>query len=115
MSVRIIYYSVCCVVIFVPNAVIFFINGAYFFVGKISVVVASEEEVRGLDFKDLEHVFIFDVPRTAEEYLHLAGRVGRLGKEGMVTTVIAELHDTGLQRLLGIYKRLGIAGNVIET
>jgi len=83
--------------------------------GNISVVVASEEEVRGLDFKDLQHVFIFQVPRTAEEYLHLAGRVGRLGKEGIVTTVIAELHDIGLTRLLNIYKRLGITGKEIEA
>ena len=79
------------------------------------MVVASEEEVRGLDFKDLQHVFIFQVPRTAEEYLHLAGRVGRLGKEGIVTTVIAELHDIGLTRLLNIYKRLGITGKEIEA
>lgn len=83
------------------------------FVGKTSIVVASEEEVRGLDFKDLYHVFLFDIPRTAEEYLHLAGRVGRLGKEGMVTTVIPDLHDTGFQRLKDIYKRLGITGNEI--
>eukprot|EP00794_Sanderia_malayensis_P016775 gene16775-18470_t len=77
--------------------------------GKISVVVASEEEVRGLDFKDLEHVYLFDVPRSIDDYLHLAGRVGRLGNKGTVTTVISELYETRLARLKAMYRDLGIS------
>eukprot|EP00795_Rhopilema_esculentum_P012942 gene12942-3701_t len=83
--------------------------------GKISVVVASEEEVRGLDFKELDHVFLFNVPRSAEEYLHLAGRIGRLGREGMVTTLIPELNEPAFERLQSIYNELGVSPKKIVT
>ena len=83
--------------------------------GKISVVVASEEEVRGLDFKELDHVFLFNVPRSAEEYLHLAGRIGRLGREGMVTTLIPELNEPAFERLQSIYNELGVSPKKIVS
>lgn len=81
--------------------------------GKISVVVVSEEEVRGLDFKELDHVYLFDVPRSLDDYLHMAGRVGRLGREGTVTTIVSELHEVRLARLRDMYSELGVTAKEI--
>ncbi len=86
---------------------------SYLIQGKISVVVASEEEVRGLDFKELDQVFIFDVPRRPDEYLHLAGRVGRLGRKGTVTTVVSELPEMRFNRLQDMYRELDVQAEEI--
>ena len=56
--------------------------------GDIQVVVATEETVRGMDFPFIKRLFLTYVPRTPEDYLHLAGRVGRANRKGVVTTII---------------------------
>lgn len=56
----------------------------------IKIVVSREETVRGLDFPFVKHVFVCYVPDKTENYLHVAGRVGRAGKPGVVTTLIPE-------------------------
>ncbi|XP_031549404.1 DEAD-box ATP-dependent RNA helicase 47A-like isoform X2 [Actinia tenebrosa] len=81
---------------------------ADFHSGKIQLVVGTEETVRGLDFKDLEHVYLMEVPKNTEEYLHLAGRVGRQGKEGTVTTIVSKDPRGGERRMLLQYRRLAV-------
>ncbi|MGC2203043.1 MAG: helicase-related protein, partial [Stellaceae bacterium] len=44
--------------------------------------VASDVAARGLDIQGLSHVFCFDVPSHAEDYVHRIGRTGRAGREG---------------------------------
>jgi superfamily II DNA/RNA helicase len=50
--------------------------------GKIRLLVASDVAARGLDIQGLSHVFCFDVPIHAEDYVHRIGRTGRAGREG---------------------------------
>jgi superfamily II DNA/RNA helicase len=50
--------------------------------GEIRLLVASDVAARGLDIKDMSHVFCFDVPVHAEDYVHRIGRTGRAGREG---------------------------------
>ncbi|MCT4641472.1 MAG: DEAD/DEAH box helicase [Bacteriovoracaceae bacterium] len=52
--------------------------------GKGQVLIASDIAARGIDIKDLKWVLNFNLPRTAEFYLHRCGRVGRAGKHGVV-------------------------------
>lgn len=47
-------------------------------------VIASFKAARGLDLRDVNHVFILGVPATPDDYLHLAGRAGREGRKGTV-------------------------------
>ena len=82
---------------------------ADFHSGRIQLVVGTEETVRGLDFKDLEHVYLLEVPKNVEEYLHLAGRVGRQGKEGTVTTIVAKVPRGEERRMLLQYRRLVVS------
>ena len=46
------------------------------------ILVASDVAARGLDIPSVSHVFNFDVPIQAEDYVHRIGRTGRAGREG---------------------------------
>ncbi len=50
--------------------------------GEIRLLVASDVAARGLDIKGMSHVFCFDVPVHAEDYVHRIGRTGRAGQSG---------------------------------
>ncbi len=50
--------------------------------GEIAMLVASDVAARGLDISELSHVFNFDVPYNAEDYIHRIGRTGRAGRRG---------------------------------
>src|SRR5215469_6636529 len=50
--------------------------------GEIRLLVASDVAARGLDIQGMSHVFNFDVPIHAEDYVHRIGRTGRAGREG---------------------------------
>jgi superfamily II DNA/RNA helicase len=60
---------------------------------EIRILVASDVAARGLDINDLSHVFNFDVPIHAEDYVHRIGRTGRAGKDGRAFT-LATPEDT---------------------
>jgi superfamily II DNA/RNA helicase len=72
--------------------------------GELRILVASDVAARGLDIAGLSHVFNFDVPQTAEDYVHRIGRTGRAGREGRAFT-IATASDgryiDGITRLIG--------------
>src|SRR5215472_9586993 len=50
--------------------------------GEIRLLVASDVAARGLDIQGMSHVFCFDVPGHAEDYVHRIGRTGRAGRTG---------------------------------
>ncbi len=60
--------------------------------GEIRLLVCSDVAARGLDIGGLSHVFNFDVPVHAEDYVHRIGRTGRAGREGRAF-MIAEPED----------------------
>ncbi len=55
--------------------------------GAIRLLVASDVAARGLDIEAMSHVFNFDVPIHAEDYIHRIGRTGRAGREGRAFTL----------------------------
>jgi superfamily II DNA/RNA helicase len=54
---------------------------------EIRLLVASDVAARGLDVQGMSHVFNFDVPIHAEDYVHRIGRTGRAGREGRAFTL----------------------------
>lgn len=60
--------------------------------GTLKFLVASDVAARGLDIPDVSHVFNFDVPSHAEDYIHRIGRTGRAGKTG-ITVMICNPRD----------------------
>ena len=55
--------------------------------GELRLLVCSDVAARGLDIGGLSHVFNFDVPFHAEDYVHRIGRTGRAGREGHAYTI----------------------------
>ncbi len=56
---------------------------------ELRLLVCSDVAARGLDIGGLSHVFNFDVPIHAEDYVHRIGRTGRAGLEGKALTIAA--------------------------
>ena len=55
--------------------------------GDINLLVASDVAARGLDIPSVSHVFNFDMPTHAEDYVHRIGRTGRAGREGVAISI----------------------------
>lgn len=60
---------------------------AKFKAGEARLLVCSDVAARGLDIAGLSHVFNFDVPTNAEDYVHRIGRTGRAGRSGRSFTI----------------------------
>ena len=54
---------------------------------ELRLLVCSDVAARGIDIGGLSHVFNFDVPHHAEDYVHRIGRTGRAGLEGHAFTI----------------------------
>ena len=60
-----------------------------------NVLVASAVAARGLDIKDVTHIFNYDLSKDPQEYIHRVGRTARAGKSGKAITLLSERdHDT---------------------
>ncbi len=67
--------------------------------GKIQLLVASDVAARGLDIPDVSHVFNFDVPIHAEDYVHRIGRTGRAGRAGSAFTLVTRKETKSVQAI----------------
>ncbi|SDJ81795.1 DEAD/DEAH box helicase [Sediminibacillus albus] len=67
------------------------ING--FRAGTIELVLATDVAARGLDIKDITHIINIDLPATVDQYIHRAGRIGRLGTAGGSVISIITAHE----------------------
>lgn len=66
---------------------------------KISLLVASDVAARGLDIPDVSHVFNFDVPVNAEDYVHRIGRTGRAGRSGVAYMIVVPTEQKGFDAI----------------
>jgi superfamily II DNA/RNA helicase len=57
---------------------------------EVTLLIASDVAARGLDIPEVSHVFNFDVPIHAEDYVHRIGRTGRAGREGAAFTMVTK-------------------------
>jgi superfamily II DNA/RNA helicase len=72
--------------------------------GEIPLLVASDVAARGLDIPAVSHVFNFDVPHHADDYVHRIGRTGRAGRAGTAISIVTSLDSKSLgaiERLIG--------------
>nr|WP_269135389.1 ATP-dependent RNA helicase SrmB [Vibrio cincinnatiensis] len=60
--------------------------------GDVNVLLATDVAARGIDVPDISHVINFDLPRSADVYLHRIGRTARAGKKGNAISLV-EAHD----------------------
>jgi superfamily II DNA/RNA helicase len=66
---------------------------ADFAAGKVQVLVATDVAARGLDIVQLPAVVNFDLPRSADDYLHRIGRTGRAGESGVAVSFVTASTD----------------------
>jgi superfamily II DNA/RNA helicase len=72
--------------------------------GKLKLLVASDVAARGLDIPAVSHVFNFDVPIHAEDYVHRIGRTGRAGRSGKAFTIVTrsdQKYLDAIEKLIG--------------
>jgi superfamily II DNA/RNA helicase len=64
--------------------------------GEIPLLVASDVAARGLDIPAVSHVFNFDVPHHADDYVHRIGRTGRAGRAGTAISIVTPLDQKSM-------------------
>jgi superfamily II DNA/RNA helicase len=72
--------------------------------GEIPLLVASDVAARGLDIPAVSHIFNFDVPHHADDYVHRIGRTARAGRTGTAISIVTPLDQksmTAIEKLIG--------------
>ncbi len=71
----------------------------------MALLVASDVAARGLDIPEVSHIYNFDVPHHADDYVHRIGRTGRAGRTGTAITLVAGGDDqkavAAIEKLIG--------------
>jgi superfamily II DNA/RNA helicase len=72
---------------------------------EVTLLVASDVAARGLDIPAVSHIYNFDVPIHADDYVHRIGRTGRAGRTGTAITIVAGSNDAkavaAIEKLIG--------------
>lgn len=58
--------------------------------GEVQVLVATDIAARGIDVSDIQHVYNYDLPMVAEDYVHRIGRTGRAGQTGTAVSLVCD-------------------------
>jgi ATP-dependent RNA helicase DeaD len=67
---------------------------------NVGVLVATDVAARGLDIKNVSHVYNYDVPKTSEDYIHRIGRTARAGEQGDAITLLSERDHENFRNVL---------------
>jgi superfamily II DNA/RNA helicase len=67
---------------------------------ELKLLVASDVAARGLDIPDVSHIFNYDVPHHADDYVHRIGRTGRAGKSGDTFMIVTPADGRSLDKVL---------------
>ena len=72
---------------------------AEFTAGNLPVLIATDVAARGLHIDDVTHVFNYDLPQQAEDYVHRIGRTARAGTEGVAVSFACENYSFSLPEI----------------
>jgi ATP-dependent RNA helicase UAP56/SUB2 len=64
--------------------------------GKSRILVSTDIFSRGVDFERVNIVINYDMPTSADQYLHRVGRSGRFGTKGLAITFVSSKEDSGI-------------------
>lgn len=81
--------------------------------GTVNVLLATDVAARGIDLPDVSHVINFDLPRSADVYLHRIGRTARAGKKGNAVSLV-EAHDQPMMDRVARYVKEEIKERFIK-
>ena len=75
---------------------------------EVRFLVASDVAARGLDIPDVSHVFNYDVPIHADDYVHRIGRTGRAGRKGTALMLVLDKDKKAYSAILSVIGSKGI-------
>ncbi|WP_163932550.1 ATP-dependent RNA helicase SrmB [Paraferrimonas sp. SM1919] len=78
----------------------------------VNVLIATDVAARGIDVEAVSHVINFDMPRTADTYVHRIGRTGRAGAKGTAINLL-EAHDAAVVGKIERYMKERLARRII--
>ncbi|MCY7296012.1 ATP-dependent RNA helicase SrmB [Alteromonas sp. a30] len=81
--------------------------------GECQILLATDVAARGIDIPNVSHVINFDMPRTADVYVHRIGRTGRSGQKGIAISLI-EAHDMAMLSKIERYTEQKLKPQFIE-
>jgi superfamily II DNA/RNA helicase len=86
--------------------------------GKMKMLIATDIAARGLDIQGVSHVVQIDFPKDITQYVHRAGRTGRMGANGTVISLVTEREERELKRYcrelqIPLHKRVFYQGNIV--
>ncbi|KDB07675.1 DEAD/DEAH box helicase domain protein [Burkholderia sp. lig30] len=80
---------------------------------RVRVLVATDVAARGIDIPGITHVFNYDLPKFAEDYVHRIGRTGRAGRSGIAVSLVHHAEQGALKRIER-FVRAPLPVNVVE-
>lgn len=86
--------------------------------GKIPVLLTTDVATRGLDIPDVTHVVHLELPEDVKQYVHRSGRTGRMGKAGIVVSLVTKAELSSVKKWTAninvpLQKQLLERGNVV--
>ncbi len=70
---------------------------------RVKHLVTTDVASRGIDVDDVSHVFLYSAPSTPEDYIHRAGRTGRMGKSGVAISFVSAMDLLNFNRLVNAH------------
>lgn len=81
--------------------------------GEVNILIATDVAARGIDVPDITHVINYDMPRSADVYVHRIGRTARGGKKGTAISLI-EAHDMEILGKVERYTKQPLKRRIIK-
>ncbi|MGG3564983.1 DEAD/DEAH box helicase [Neobacillus rhizosphaerae] len=87
--------------------------------GKMKMLIATDVAARGLDIQGVTHVVQIDSPKDIAQYVHRAGRTGRMGANGTIISLVTEREERELKRYcrelnVPLQKRVFYQGKIVD-
>lgn len=68
--------------------------------GEINILICTDVAARGLDIKDVSHIYNYDIPADKTDYIHRIGRTARAGKNGIAINIVASRDHEKFQNIM---------------
>lgn len=76
--------------------------------GKVNVLVCTDVAARGLHIDNVSHIYNYDIPKDANDYVHRIGRTARAGEAGKVINILCEFDHDSFSRIVHEYREFNI-------